>query len=62
LLSLLLNEARLALDEAQHLARQLDVIIEHPVYVLSQKMLVENPQPATAKWSNQKHGKPLKSK
>ena len=48
-LILCLNETRLALDEAQHLTRQLDVIIEHPVDVFPQKMLVANPQLATAK-------------
>ena len=52
-----LNEARLALDEAQHLTRQLDVIIEHPGYVFPPKMQVELPRLATAKWSNQKYGK-----
>jgi len=31
----------------------LHVIIEHPVNVSPPKMLVENPQLATAKWSNQ---------
>jgi len=41
--------------------KMLHVIIEYPVYFFPQKKSVENPQLATAKWLNQKHGKPLNS-
>jgi hypothetical protein len=37
----------------------LHVIFEYPVYFFPQKRLVGNPRLATAKWLNQKYGKPL---
>ena len=41
--------------------KRLHVITEYPVYFFPQKKSVENPQLPTAKWLNQKHGKPLNS-